>query len=193
MKFWLSILALLPTLLLAAPQAQLAAPASKPQRVEMETSYGKLVVELDSANAPKTVANFLNYVKDGSYNGSLFHRVIPGFVVQGGGYDSHLTSLPSYPAIENESKNGLSNSRGTLAMARTGAPHSATRQFYFNLQNNTPLDGGADWGYTVFGKVVSGIGVLDKIAAQPTGFDPTLQADDVPQKPILLKQVSLLP
>lgn len=193
MKSWLAILALVPMLVVAEPQTKTPTPASKPQQVEMDTSYGKLVVELDSAKAPKTVANFLKYVQDGSYNGSLFHRVIPGFVVQGGGYDSNAQSLPSYPAIENESKNGLSNSRGTLAMARTGNPHSATRQFYFNLQNNTPLDGGADWGYTVFGKVISGIEVLDKIAAQPTGFDPALQAGDVPQKPILLKQVTLLP
>ena len=193
MKSWLAMLTLLPTLVLAAPQAQTVAPAAKVVRVEMETSYGKLVVELDSAKAPKTVANFLKYVKDGSYQGTQFHRVIPGFVVQGGGYDSHFTSLPNYPAVENESKNGLSNSRGTLAMARTGDPHSATRQFYFNLKNNEALDGGVNWGYTVFGKVVSGIEVLDKIAAQPTGFNPDLQADDVPQQPILLKQVTLLP
>ncbi len=191
MKSWLAMLTLLPTLVLAAPQAQTVAPAAKVVRVEMETSYGKLVVELDSAKAPKTVANFLKYVKDGSYQGTQFHRVIPGFVVQGGGYDSHFTSLPNYPAVENESKNGLSNSRGTLAMARTGDPHSATRQFYFNLQNNEALDGGVNWGYTVFGKVVSGIEVLDKIAQQPTGDEAKLGASDVPVEPIFIKRVSL--
>lgn len=187
MKRWILALLLLPALAWATSPAKLP-------RVSMETSYGTLVVELDPVRAPKSVRNFLDYVRDGSYNGSLFHRVIPGFVVQGGGYDSHYQSLPTRSPVQNESGNGLSNARGTLAMARTQDPDSATRQFYFNLRDNTPLDGSsAQAGYTVFGKVVSGLDVLDKIAAQPTGDSAELGASDVPQTPIVLQKVTILP
>ena len=190
MKHWMLALALLPMFAHAATQSP-AAPTTQPT-VVMETSYGALTIALDNRKAPQTVANFLSYVKDGSYDGSLFHRVIPGFVVQGGGYDGNYQSLPSHDPVQNESKNGLSNQRGTIAMARTSAPHSATRQFYVNLQDNSPLDAGADWGYTVFGKVVSGQEVLDQIASKPTGPSEELGANDVPLTPIVIKQISLV-
>lgn len=182
-------LALLP--LLANATTQAAPTAAAQPRVSMETTMGTVVFELDAQKAPKTVANFLAYVKEDGYRNSLFHRVIPGFVVQGGGYDGNYQSLPSHAPVQNESKNGLSNRRGTIAMARTSDPHSATRQFYVNLQDNLPLDGGANYGYTVFGKVVSGMEVLDKIAAQPTGVSEELGATDVPQTPIAIKQITL--
>ncbi|GAA4500790.1 peptidylprolyl isomerase [Pseudaeromonas paramecii] len=162
-------------------------------KVAFDTTEGRILVELEDELAPATVSNFLQYVSDGSYNGSLFHRVIKGFVVQGGGYREDGSTLPNLAPITNESKNGLSNLRGTLAMARTAAPHSATRQFFFNLVDNTRLDGGAQWGYAVFGKVIEGLPVLDAIAAHPTGFDSKLGANDVPQDPVVLKSVTVLP
>ena len=193
-RLLLCALALLPLLANAATKSAptVAAQASAQPRVSMETSLGTVVFELDTSKAPKTVANFLAYVKEDGYRGSLFHRVIPGFVVQGGGYDGNYQSLPNHDPVQNESKNGLSNQRGTIAMARTSDPHSATRQFYVNLQDNSPLDAGADWGYTVFGKVVSGQEVLDQIASKPTGPSEELGANDVPLTPIVIKQISLV-
>jgi peptidyl-prolyl cis-trans isomerase A (cyclophilin A) len=187
MKHWLLTLLLIPALACAAAKTQ--APA--PPVVVMETSYGPLTIELDGTKAPKSVANFLSYVQDGSYDGSLFHRVIPGFVVQGGGYDANFRSLSSKPPVVNESSNGLSNLRGTIAMARTQDPDSATRQFYFNLQDNKSLDAGMSDGYTVFGHVTQGLEVLDKIAQQPTGDEGRIGASDVPVEPIFIKRVSL--
>ena len=162
MKHWMLALALLPMFVHAATPATVA-PTTQPT-VVMETSYGTLTIELDNRKAPQTVANFLSYVKDGSYDGSLFHRVIPGFVVQGGGYDANFTQLSTRAPVVNESRDGLSNRRGTIAMARTQDPDSATRQFYFNLQDNLSLDAGMGAGYTVFGTVVKGMEVLDQIA-----------------------------
>ncbi|WP_024872722.1 peptidylprolyl isomerase [Tolumonas lignilytica] len=161
-------------------------------RVEMQTNLGNIVVELEADKAPKTVANFLSYVDDGSYNHSLFHRVIPGFVAQGGGYNSDFTPLPTHNPVENESNNGLSNRRGTLAMARMSDPNSATRQFYFNLNDNLSLDANVQPGYTVFGTVVSGMDVLEKIADEPTTVDPKLRASDVPTDPIVITKVTRL-
>jgi len=131
-RLLLCALALLP--LLANATTKAAPTAATQPRVSMETTMGTVVFELDAQKAPKTVANFLAYVKEDGYRNSLFHRVIPGFVVQGGGYDGNYQSLPSHAPVQNESKNGLSNRRGTIAMARTSDPHSATRQFYVNLQ-----------------------------------------------------------
>lgn len=162
-------------------------------KVAFDTSEGRVLVELEDELAPATVSNFLHYVQDGSYNNSLFHRVIKGFVVQGGGYREDGSTLPNLAPISNESKNGLSNLRGTLAMARTAAPHSATRQFFFNLVDNTRLDGGTQWGYAVFGKVVEGLPVLDAIAAHPTGYSAKLGANDVPLDPVILKSVTVVP
>ncbi|MCC4265027.1 peptidylprolyl isomerase [Oceanimonas baumannii] len=162
-------------------------------KVELVTSLGNLEIELNEEAAPKTVANFLRYVDDGSYKGTLFHRLIPGFVVQGGGFDSDYERLPTYDPVQNESGNGLSNAAGTIAMARTQDPHSATRQFYINLGNNTSLDGGRRAGYTVFGKVVKGEEVLERMSLVPTGMSLQLRARDVPETPIILEQVRRLP
>nr|WP_281361491.1 peptidylprolyl isomerase [Chitinibacter bivalviorum] len=151
----------------------MAALAANPQ-VEMVTSKGKVVVELYPEAAPKTVANFLQYVKDKHYDNTIFHRVINGFVVQGGGFDAKMVQKPTRDPIQNEAQmaaeKGLKNDRGTLAMARTGAPHSATSQFYINLKNNDSLNYPSfdNWGYAVFGKVVSGMDVVDQIAKVQT-------------------------
>lgn len=142
-------------------------------RVRLETSEGPVVMELDAAKAPKTVENFLAYVRAEHYDGTIFHRVMPGFVVQGGGYEKGMKERPTRPPVPNEANNGLSNVRGTIAMARTRDPHSATAQFYINLRDNTSLDHRSEtpqgWGYCVFGRVVEGMDVMDAIAAVPTG------------------------
>jgi peptidyl-prolyl cis-trans isomerase B (cyclophilin B) len=144
----------------------------KMPQVKIETSKGTIVIELDSAKAPNTVANFLGYVKDGFYNGTVFHRVIKGFMVQGGGLTQDLKEKPAKPSIQNEANNGLKNLRGTLAMARTMEPHSASSQFFINTVDNAFLDFKAQtaqgWGYCVFGKVVQGMDVVDKIESVPT-------------------------
>ncbi len=177
-----------------------AAPAraANPQ-VDIETSLGTIRVELDPAAAPKTVANFLQYVNDGFYNGTQFHRVIPGFMVQGGGFTAEYTQKPTRPPvpIESESsvKAGLSNAVGTIAMARTGDPNSATAQFFINVADNKRLDfKSADargYGYTVFGKVVSGMDVVNKIAATPTGPGGPFPTD-VPRTPVLIKSAKVV-
>lgn len=160
--------------------------------VEMETSMGTIVVELDAIRAPLTVAHFLQLVQTGSYSNTLFHRVIPGFVVQGGGLDPNKQALPEGPMVVNESGNGLTNSAGTIAMARTNDPHSATRQFYFNVGDNPSLNPSARrWGYTVFGRIVEGEDVLEQISKVPTQFDPQLNWPDVPVEPVILKQVRI--
>jgi peptidyl-prolyl cis-trans isomerase A (cyclophilin A) len=146
-----------------------AAHAASPQ-VELKTSQGNIVLELDAELAPKTVANFLQYVQSGHYNNTVFHRVIDGFMIQGGGMNETLREKPTYAPIENEAQNGLKNETGTVAMARTSAPHSATAQFFINIANNAFLDypGQDGWGYAVFGKVVKGMDVVQKIAKTPT-------------------------
>ena len=161
-------------------------------KVRMETNHGNIVVELASKQAPQTVKNFLRYVADGSYDGSIFHRVIQDFVVQGGGYNQQFQQLPTYEPVVNESRGGLPNKRGSIAMARTQAVDSATRQFYFNLVDNNNLNAGGSAGYTVFGQVVQGMEVLDKLAQVQTGYSPILRANDVPTSPIILKKVVLL-
>jgi peptidyl-prolyl cis-trans isomerase A (cyclophilin A)/peptidyl-prolyl cis-trans isomerase B (cyclophilin B) len=158
--------------------------------VKMETGMGDIVIELYPDKAPKSVANFLRYVDDGAYNGTIFHRVIRGFMIQGGGLNQNMTpSAKTYASIENEAKNGLKNERYTVAMARTGQPHSATNQFFINVENNKFLDypGQDGWGYAVFGKVVDGTGVVDKIKAVPTGNRAGHQ--DVPVTPVLIKKM----
>jgi cyclophilin family peptidyl-prolyl cis-trans isomerase len=154
--------------------------------IVLDTSVGPITVELDRTKAPITVDNFLKYVDSGFYNGLVFHRVIPGFMIQGGGMSDKLDEKTegALPPIQNESRNGLSNLRGTIAMARTADPHSATSQFFINLADNKNLDsyGG---GYTVFGKVVDGMKVVDEIAKAPTGRQGP--HEDVPLKPITIK------
>jgi len=155
-------------LIYAASTVLLAAPSfgqDTPPRVALETSHGTIVLELNPEKAPITVENFLGYVERGWYDGTVFHRVIADFMIQGGGFTADMQKKITRPEIENESKNGLSNERGTIAMARTGEPHSATAQFFINLVDNDGLDGKPNsWGYAVFGKVVEGIDMVDSIA-----------------------------
>ena len=152
--------------------AKPVAATGNPQ-VVLETSKGAITIELYPDKAPKTVENFIAYVKAGHYDGTVFHRVIDGFMVQGGGFDAKLTQKPTRAAIQNEADNGLKNKRGTVAMARTGDPHSATAQFFVNTADNAFLDhtgkNERGWGYTVFGKVVSGMDVVDAIGKSKTG------------------------
>ncbi|MGB5622924.1 MAG: peptidylprolyl isomerase [Gammaproteobacteria bacterium] len=161
-------------------------------RIEVDTSHGSFVLELDGPRAPISVANFLAYVQEGGYDGTIFHRVKPGFVAQGGGYDRDFDELPTTTQIPNESGNGLSNERGTIAMARLGDPHSAGRQFYINLSDNLSLDpSAARWGYAVFGHVVEGLDVLDAVAELPTGPAGPFRSD-VPQSPVTIKTMRLV-
>lgn len=143
------------------------------KRVLLSTSMGKIVLELDDAKAPNTVANFVQYVADGHYDGTIFHRVIDNFMVQGGGFDVDMKQKPTRAAIDNEATNGLKNTIYSIAMARTGDPHSATAQFFINVKDNDFLNftspNGNGWGYCVFGKVVEGMDVVDAIRDVPTG------------------------
>jgi peptidyl-prolyl cis-trans isomerase A (cyclophilin A) len=172
----------------------LAAPVhAEPQQVMLKTSKGDITLELDADKAPKTVANFLAYVDAGFYDGTIFHRVIPGFMIQGGGLDPDLDKKPTREPVENEAKNGLKNNRGTIAMARTGDPHSATAQFFINHKDNPNLDYPSfdGWGYAVFGRVTEGMDVVDAIAAVPTGVRAGHR--DVPLDNVLIESASRLP
>lgn len=158
------------------------------------TAFGTITVELNETKAPKSVANFLSYARKGHYDGTVFHRVIPGFMVQGGGFAQGMKQKPTDAAIDNEANNGLKNDRYTLAMARTSAPHSATAQFFINVADNDFLNHSAPtasgWGYAVFGQVIDGTEVVDQIAATPTsrsGFH-----DDVPEKDVVIEKVVIL-
>lgn len=163
-------------------------------RVRLVTSLGDIVLELNQAAAPKTVENFLSYVKEGFYNGTIFHRVIDGFMIQGGGYTQDYQRKATHPPIENEANNGLKNERGTIAMARTNDPNSATSQFFINVVDNDFLNYRSStpngWGYCVFGKVVEGMDVVDAIRRTPTGSGGPFPKD-VPQKPIIIQTASL--
>ena len=175
----------------AAAVVPAGALAADPQ-VELKTSAGSIRVELYPAKAPKTVENFLRYVRDGHYDGTIFHRVIPGFMVQGGGMTPNMAQKPTRAPVPIESKNGLKNEVGTLAMARTSDPNSATAQFFINVSNNGFLDypGQDGHGYTVFGKVVDGMDVVNKIVAMPTGNQGMHQ--NVPRTPILIESASVV-
>jgi peptidyl-prolyl cis-trans isomerase A (cyclophilin A) len=162
-------------------------------RVKMITSMGDIIVELDRSRAPITVNNFLRYVDKRSYENTLFHRVVPGFVVQGGGYDSDFAEKPNFGEIFNESGNGLKNERYTITMARQSDPHTATRQFFFNMNDNESLDPGRDWGYAVFGSVQEGFEVLDKIDQVQTDLHPVYGWGDVPVEKVILERVVILP
>ena len=160
--------------------------------VKLETSMGNIEVELNRMRAPITSNNFLRYVLEGEYDGTIFHRVMPGFVVQGGGYTKVIEEKTMHDNIFNESGNGLQNTTGSIAMARYDDPHSATRQFYFNMDNNTSLNPNSrNWGYAVFGEVISGMEVLEAIAAVETGYSEDLDAEDVPVTPVLLVRASV--
>jgi len=164
-----------------------SAPAPAP-RVALETSKGAIVLELDAEHAPRTVENFLAYVDAGFYDGTIFHRVIAGFMIQGGGFDAGMSQKKTRAPIANEADNGLKNRRGTIAMARTGDPHSATAQFFVNSVDNRPLDhtskDARGWGYTVFGKVVEGMDVVDAISSVATTTKPPFA--DVPVETVTI-------
>ena len=168
--------------------------AANPQ-VEIKTNLGSMVVELYPDKAPKTVDNFLRYVKDGHYRDTVFHRVIPGFMIQGGGFDKTLAQKPTRASVENEASNGLRNDVGTIAMARTSDPHSATAQFFINVSNNAFLNHTSPtsqgYGYTVFGKVIRGMDVVEKIARTPTGRRGPFPSD-VPMSDIVIEETRLI-
>ena len=178
----------IPALAAALALSQMAAA----QTVRISTTEGDIVVKLDREKAPKTVDNFMAYVKSGHYANTIFHRVVPTFVIQAGGYTANLAEKPTRPAIPLESDNGLSNLRGTIAMARTAIPDSATSQFYFNVQDNLGLDkaNARDGnGYAVFGSIVDGMEVVDKIRAVPTVSKPPFT--HLPEKPVVIRKVSV--
>jgi len=163
-------------------------------RVQLKTNLGELVIELNSEKAPLTVENFLRYVEDGFYSDTLFHRVIPGFMVQGGGFSVDFEQKPGQTPINNEAGNGLKNVRGSIAMARTNDPHSASSQFFINLTDNSFLNHSAPtsqgWGYAVFGQVVEGIEVVDIIAKQKTAS--RMGHGDVPVEDVIIESMRVL-
>jgi len=169
-------------------------PSSLAPRVRFETSLGDFVVELDVVRAPLTAENFLRYVRDGAYDGTVFHRVIANFVIQGGGYDNRLAARPARAAIPNESGNGLSNRRGTLGLAREDSPHSGSSQFYINLVDNAALDPlPSRWGYAVFGRVVEGMDVVDRIGYLRTETVASFGADVPVERPVVRRAYVIEP
>ena len=165
-----------------------------PPVVELDTNMGAIVIELNEEKAPKTVENFLNYVKSGHYDGTIFHRIIDGFMIQGGGMDAEMNEKPTNAPIENEADNGLKNDKGTIAMARTQDPHSATSQFFINVKDNDFLNHSGKnmqgWGYTVFGKVTSGMDVIEKMRGVPTGRFG--MHADVPKEPVVINSATII-
>jgi len=196
------ILALLFISYLGIAQAETATPECFPEivlpdnlfpSIRLETSMGDIVVELNRMRAPVTANNFLRYVLERKYDNTVFHRVIQGFVVQGGGYTETLGEAELYPPIINESGNGLKNLPMTIAMARFDDPHSATNQFFFNLAENSSLDPNArNWGYAVFGEVVSGQEVVEAISEVQTGYNENFDSEDVPLVPVKLLSATVL-
>lgn len=176
-------------------QSQTSGVKKSMTNVKMETSAGTIMIELDAEKAPLTVANIEAYIKDGFYDGLIFHRVIPNFMIQGGGFNANMTEKgDKRPPIKNEANNGLKNDRGTLAMARTNDPHSASSQFFINLKDNDFLnhtsESGSGWGYAVFGKVTEGLDVMDTIAAVKTGQNG--MHGDVPLEPVMINSVTIV-
>ena len=206
-------LALLPVLTACKPTKEAVPPtvpaaAAKNPSVRLKTSAGDIVIELNTAKAPVTVENFLDYVKNKHYDGTVFHRVMDGFMIQGGGFavtNGKLTEKPAGKGITNESQNGLKNQRGTLAMARTNDPNSATAQFFINVADNAALDYPNGGGYAVFGKVIQGMDVVDKIKAVPTGntkltmLNPAtgekleMLSENVPASNVVIEAATLVP
>lgn len=192
MQRLLPLLCLLFAFAVPAQETPPAAQSSGLPRVRFETTMGSFVVELEEKRAPLTVASFLKYVKDGHYDGTIFSRVVENFIAQGGGYTPDMKAKPTREAIVNESGNGLTNMRGTIAMARTEEPHSATCQFFINLMDNDNLNPlPTRWGYTVFGRVVEGMEVLENIGHVATGAGGPF-TENVPVKPILIQKAQIL-
>jgi peptidyl-prolyl cis-trans isomerase B (cyclophilin B) len=168
------------------------AAAANPQ-VELKTNMGAITLELYPDKAPKTVENFLQYVKDGHFKGTIFHRVIPGFMIQGGGFTVDFVQKKTRAPVQNEAGNGLRNEIGTIAMARTNDPNSATAQFFINVNDNQALNfAPGNPGYAVFGKVVKGMDTVTKIAAVPTGPGPVPPHQDVPRKPVIIEDAKII-
>ena len=164
------------------------------QQVKLETSAGEILIELDAEKAPLSAKNFIDYVKAGHYDNTVFHRVIPGFMIQGGGFEPGMTQKPTQAPIPNEANNGLKNAKYTLAMARTNAPHSATAQFFINVKDNGFLnftsESAQGWGYAVFGRVVGGQDVVDRIEGVKTGRKGF--HDDVPKEPVFIVKATVV-
>ena len=162
--------------------------------VKMDTNQGTIMLELDADNAPNTVANFLTYAKEGFYDGTIFHRVISNFMIQGGGFTEDMNQKTVHDPIQNEANNGLKNDNGTIAMARTGDPHSATAQFFINVKDNSFLNFSSEtpqgWGYAVFGKVTEGMDVVEKIKAVATTTKGPYA--DVPQEAVIIEKVTIV-
>ena len=171
-----------------------ASTSGRPTVIKLETSMGDIVLELDDAKAPKTCANFIKYVESGHYDGTIFHRVIDGFMIQGGGMDEKMKEKATGAPIENEANNGLANLKYTVAMARTNDPHSATAQFFINVKDNHFLNhrapSGQGWGYAVFGKVVQGMDIVDKIKAVPTGTYGF--HENVPREAVVIRKATVV-
>jgi peptidyl-prolyl cis-trans isomerase B (cyclophilin B) len=165
-----------------------------PTKVKLTTNLGEIIIQLNAEKAPVSSANFLTYVNEGFYNGTIFHRVIPDFMAQGGGFDTSFNQKAVHAPIKNEADNGLKNTRGTLAMARTNDPNSATAQFFINLKDNTFLNhtgkNASGWGYAVFGEVIEGMDVVDAMAKQPTGNRGGHQ--DVPKTDIIIEKAEVV-
>jgi len=176
------------TILLSLPWLAVAGETKKHPQVLLETNYGNIIIELFPEKAPRTVENFLRYVNEGFYDGTIFHRVIRDFMIQGGGYTPDMQRKLTRAPIPNEADNGLHNRIGYVAMARTSDPHSATSQFFINVANNTFLDfrekHGRGWGYAVFGRVIKGMRVVNRIRQVPTGWKDGMK--DVPVKPVII-------
>jgi peptidyl-prolyl cis-trans isomerase B (cyclophilin B) len=187
----LSVLLIFTTTLSFATEKNMS---DKQTKVKLTTSLGDIVIAVNSEKAPISAKNFLTYVKEGFYNGTIFHRVIPGFMAQGGGFDIGFNEKDGHAPIKNEADNGLKNTRGTLAMARTNVPDSATAQFFINLKDNSFLNhtakNASGWGYAVFGEVIEGMDVVDKMATQATGNRGGHQ--DVPKTDIVIEKAELL-
>ena len=181
------------TALLLAVLVSTASHAEQPTQVKVTTNLGEFVIEVNSERAPLTAANFLRYVREGFYSNTLFHRVVPNFVIQGGGHDATTLQLkPTHENIFNESGNGLQNKRGAVGMARSEPPHSGNAQFYINLVDNPDLDPvPTRWGYTVFGRIVQGMDVIDRIGETPTGATGPFKSD-APLKPVVIQKMEII-
>ncbi|MBL79199.1 MAG: cyclophilin [Nitrosomonadaceae bacterium] len=164
-------------------------------QIKIKTNFGSIFLELYPNKAPKTVENFLSYAKEGAYTETIFHRIISGFMIQGGGFDKLMKKRPTKQPIKNEANNGLKNEIGTIAMARTGEPHSATNQFFINVSNNKFLNytmpNRRGYGYTVFGKVIHGMNIVNKISKLPTGASKPFKRD-VPKKMVIIESISII-
>ncbi len=194
-RFCLLTVALLISVSSTAENKHMTNTSDATVKVELQTTLGNVVIELDTVNAPISSENFIQYVKDGFYNGTIFHRVIPGFMAQGGGFTEDFVQKSTRENIQNEANNGLKNERGTIAMARTPAPHSASSQFFINYSDNGFLNFSSEtsqgWGYAVFGKVVEGMDIVDKMAEVPTGSGGPMPTD-VPQTAIVIENAVIV-